>query len=109
MVTQRSRQESLADEKQREKKKKDKEFKKRHKQWLDEMKEGKGKNLFRMERYKGPDVIMKNLGLTEKQIKEAKRKNAEKYQAKTKAKGGIVKKSTGGMITTSGWGKARKT
>ena len=107
MVTQKSRQESLADEKQREKKKKEKEFKKRHKQWLEGLKEkGKG-NRFRMEPFKGPDwKRYRNLSPEERW---ERRKEAEKYQAKTKAKGGIVKKSTGGMITTSGWGKARKT
>ena len=37
-------------------------------------------------------------------------KNKQYYKRiSPNAKGGIVKKSTGGMITTSGWGKARKT
>jgi len=82
MVTQRSRQESLADEKQREKKKKEKEFKKRHKQWIEGLKE-KEKNLFRMEPYKGqkwnePEWNPKNLTPEEKW---KRREEAEKYQA----------------------------
>jgi len=77
MVTQRSRQESLADEKQREKKKKEKEFKKRHEQWIEGLKE-KGKNLFRMEPYKGPEWNPENLTPEEKW---KRREEAKKYQA----------------------------
>ena len=84
MVTQRSRQESLADEKQREKKKKEKEFKKRHKQWL-EKERGKGISPG-WGPFKGPDLNKwKNLTPEEKW---ERRKEAEKYQAMNK--GGAV-------------------
>ena len=97
MVTQRSRQESLADEKKREKKKKEKKFKKRHKQWLDENKDGK-KVIPGWGPYESPEILMRKLGLTEEEKKKARRKNAELYQMKTKAKGGIIKKFKGGLM-----------
>ena len=94
MVTQRSRQESLADEKQREKKKKKKEFKERHKQWLEDLKKKKP-SLYYRGPYKGPPWNPKTM--TPEERKKAK-EQAEKYRAKTKAKGGIVKKNKGGLM-----------
>lgn len=79
-------------------KKKEKEFKKMHKQWLEGLKEkGKG-NRFRMEPYKGPEWNQKNLTPEEKW---KRRKEAEKYEAMNN-KGGSVKLAKkyfkGGMV-----------
>ena len=76
----------------------EKEFKERHKQWLEDLKKKKP-SLYYRGPYKGPEWDPKKM--TPEERKERK-KEAEKYRAnmKTKAKGGIVKKNKGGLMVT---------